>query len=157
MIVNGYEIKPRADLSRAYLSEANLSGADLSKANLSKANLSGANLYATKNIPPLLSAQLTIVAQGTLLVYKMCREGIVTLEIPTHAKRSNATTRKCRAEYAVVIDTPEHKPAKSKRNTNCIYEEGKTVRAHKWDDNRWKECSGGIHFFLTKEEAEAYK
>ena len=206
MIVNGYNIKPganlsganlsgadlsKADLSWANLSGANLSGAILSKtrlsmanlsgANLSGANLSGANLYmadlsranlsgaylsrtnlfeatlsSTKNIPTLLSAQLTIVPQGTLLVYKKCIEGIVTLKIPTHAKRSNATTRKCRAEYAVVINTPEHKPARSRFDIDFLYEEGKTVRADIWDDNRWNECSGGIHFFLTKEEAEAY-
>jgi len=30
------------------------------------------------------------------------------------------------------------------------------VRCDKWDDDRWNECSGGIHFFLTRAEAEAY-
>ena len=36
------------------------------------------------------------------------------------------------------------------------YREGTRVTCHKWDDNRWNECSGGIHFYLTKEEAEAH-
>ena len=44
MIINGYEIKPGANLSGADLSGANLRGADLSGANLRGANLSGANL-----------------------------------------------------------------------------------------------------------------
>ena len=44
MNVNGYEIKPGADLSRAHLSEANLSWANLSGANFIRANLSRANL-----------------------------------------------------------------------------------------------------------------
>jgi uncharacterized protein YjbI with pentapeptide repeats len=44
MIVNGYELKPGADLSKANLSWADLYKADLSGANLSWANLFGANL-----------------------------------------------------------------------------------------------------------------
>ena len=53
MIINGYEIKAgaylsRADLSGANLSRANLSGAYLSGANLSGAYLSGANLSGAK-------------------------------------------------------------------------------------------------------------
>jgi len=48
-VVNGYEIKPDANLNEARLSEANLKGANLSgaflrEANLENANLSGANL-----------------------------------------------------------------------------------------------------------------
>jgi hypothetical protein len=45
MIVNGYEIKPFANLSGADLRGADLSGADLSGADLSGANLSRANLF----------------------------------------------------------------------------------------------------------------
>ena len=26
----------------------------------------------------------------------------------------------------------------------------------KWDEDRWNECANGIHFFITREEAEAY-
>lgn len=44
MIIKGYAIEPRADLSEANLSGANLSYANLSYANLSEANLSEANL-----------------------------------------------------------------------------------------------------------------
>ena len=44
MVINGYDIKPFANLSGANLSGANLSGANLHGANLSGANLSGADL-----------------------------------------------------------------------------------------------------------------
>jgi hypothetical protein len=44
MLVNGYKIEPRANLSKTDLREANLSKANLREANLSKANLYGANL-----------------------------------------------------------------------------------------------------------------
>ena len=27
---------------------------------------------------------------------------------------------------------------------------------HEWDDNRWNECSGGIHFFVNRIDAENY-
>ena len=44
MVVNGYEIKPGADLRGADLEKADLEGADLRKANLRGANLYRANL-----------------------------------------------------------------------------------------------------------------
>lgn len=39
--------------------------------------------------------------------------------------------------------------------TNYIV--GKIVRPDKWDTDRWNECSHGIHFFITEEEAKAYE
>ncbi len=48
MKVNGYEIKPKADLSGADLAGADLAGARLGRANLEGANLEGANLSAAK-------------------------------------------------------------------------------------------------------------
>ena len=44
MIVNGYEIRPKADLRGADLRKANLRGADLRNANLQGADLQDANL-----------------------------------------------------------------------------------------------------------------
>ena len=46
--VNGYVIKPKADLSGADLAGADLAGARLGKANLEGANLEGANLSSAK-------------------------------------------------------------------------------------------------------------
>ncbi len=46
--VNGYKIKPKADLSWADLSGTNLAGAKLGRANLKGANLEGANLSSAK-------------------------------------------------------------------------------------------------------------
>ena len=36
------------------------------------------------------------------------------------------------------------------------YSPGATVRPDSYDDNPLVECAPGIHFFLTKEEAEAW-
>jgi hypothetical protein len=32
----------------------------------------------------------------------------------------------------------------------------KTVVCDVWGEGRWVECAGGIHFFITRAEAEAY-
>ena len=34
---------------------------------------------------------------------------------------------------------------------------GEMVEVKDFDENRWNECSTGIHFFLTREEAVKYQ
>ena len=43
--------------------------------------------------------------------------------------------------------------AEVKSDRNGIYKVGETILPDKWDDNRWEECSHGIHFFVDREEA----
>jgi hypothetical protein len=151
-----------ANLSGANLSGANLSGANLSGANPSGANLSGANLSGAKGAD-LVSAMTNIAPAGDLIVWKKCRAGLlVKLRIPAAAARSNATGRKCRAEFAEVlaIETtdgqPVGRPARSLHDFDFTYTAGDTVRPASWEPDRWQECAGGIHFFITREEAAAY-
>ncbi len=74
MIVNGYEIRPMADLSGADLSGADLSVADLSGADLSGADLYGANLRranlsgADLSGADLYGADLSRAILGTALI-----------------------------------------------------------------------------------------
>ena len=137
-------------------SRANLSGANLSWANLSGANLHGANLYGA-NLDELTSARVSIVPEcGPFFGWKKCRDGvIVQLAIGSKAKRSSSTGRKCRAEYVKVLDVVGAEVGYSQYDAKVEYRKGKVVRCDKWNDNRWEECSGGIHFFLTRAEAEA--
>jgi len=148
-----------ADLRGADLSGADLSGADLSGANLSSAYLSGADLRGAKNIPEITSAQLMVPPQkGAYTAFKKCAEGVVELLIPADAGRSSATTRKCRASKAVVVNLPDGcAEAHSLHNGAFVYLVGETVVPHEWDNCRWNECSGGIHHFITREEAEDYR
>ena len=44
----------------------------------------------------------------------------------------------------------------SQHDHKTEYKAGEIVRPDKWDDNRWEECSSGIHFFITRLEAERY-
>lgn len=108
--------------------------------------------------------------EGEFFAYKKClgskkRFGpkyIVKLLVPADAKRSSAFGKKCRCDKAKVVEIinletgRRCKRAYSAFNTNFVYEQDKEVRVDNFDDNRWIECSEGIHFFMTKEEAEDY-
>ena len=142
-----------ANLRWADLSEADLSKANLSKANLRWANLSRANLSRAVNVPTI--PETIIVPEGELIVYKKVSNGVAKLRIPTSALRSNATTRKCRASRAFVLECPEG--AHSRYDPTFKYYKGCFVEPREpFDMNRWNECGSGIHFFLTREEAENY-
>ena len=139
------------------LIRANLSKADLSRANLYRANLYRANLSGAIDIPKLIAAQLSITPKGNLVGWKKCRDKvIVKLLVPQRARRSNATGRKCRAEYVQVLKIFGAEIGISNYCINTIYRVGKEVRCDEWNEDRWQECGGGIHFFLTREEAENY-
>ena len=141
------------DLRRADLSGANLYGADLYGADLRMANLSGA-----KSIPSITNAQASILPEsGQFQGWKKCRNGVlVRVMIGKNAKRSNATGRKCRAEYVKVLEVIGAEVGISRYDNKTKYRAGKIVRCDKWNEDRWLECEGGIHFFLTRIEAEQY-
>jgi hypothetical protein len=141
-----------ANLSGAYLSGANLSGADLSRANLSGANLSGA-LHAE-----LAIAQTRILSdEGTVIGWKKCRDGvIVKLLVPEGAKRSHAFGRKCRAEWVEVLEVFGAEFGLSIYDAATVYRKGEIVRPDSFSDNWQDECAPGIHFFITRLEAENY-
>ena len=141
----------KADLRQSDLRHADLSGTNLSETNLSKANMSGAKL------DPMESDRLRILCEGDLLVWKKCRDGVlVKLLIPSDARRSNATSRKCRAEYATTLEIFGNDQGISKYDPEVVYRVGETLRCDHWEEDRWIECGGGIHFFLTRSEAEEY-
>jgi hypothetical protein len=146
-----------ADLCGANLCGANLRDAKLRGANLCGANLRDADLCGAKNIPPLQEAQTIIVPEGDLIGWKKCKDNvIVKLLIPEKAKRSNSSGRKCRAEYVKVLEVINGKVGISQQDSKTEYKVGKIVKCDKWDKDRWNECSGGIHFFITRIEAENY-
>ena len=163
----------KADLSRAIfdwanlnctdLSYANLYGADLLYANLSGANLNGAILYNVKYNENTSFLALQCPEEGSFIGYKKARGHIVKLEILSDAKRSSATTRKCRCSAAKVlsITTLDGRDdgtqfISSGRDSNFVYRVGEIVRVDDFDENRWNECSTGIHFFITRDEAVKY-
>ena len=167
-----------ADLSGADLYEAKLSGADISGANLSGANLSGAdlrgadlsgaNLRLAKNIPSY-ACRLVCPEEGSFIGFKKARttapdfrEAIVKLLITEDAKRSSATTRKCRCDKAKVISITSLDGKENFTTAYSYYDRifqytvGQTVIIDDFDEERWNECSTGVHFFITREEAVDY-
>ena len=162
----------RADLSGANLFGANLSGANLFGANLFGANLSGVNLFGAnlfganyiekaKNLfYPIACPEI-----GAFVGWKKARvktsghECIVKLEITEDAVRSSGTGRKCRCSKATVLEIQDlegivlEQVAVSDRDENFHYIPGTVVSVSDFDENRWNECSTGIHFYITREEA----
>ena len=157
-----------ANLCGADLRGANLCGADLRGANLCDANLCGADLRGAKNIDKLTWSIYTTFypmqcpEEGEYVAWKKADNKIVKLKITENAKRSSATSRKCRASEALVLDIQsidgvEHfEFVSSDRDKNFIYRIGEIVRVDDFDEDRWNECSTGIHHFITREEAVKY-
>ena len=135
-----------ADLGGASLSGANLRGADLRGASLSGASLSPADLR-------LLLSQRTIVPEGNLIGWKKLQGGVICkLRVPEDATRVGGLVgRKCRAAFADVLEGE----GKAKYD-GLQYTTGKRVLPDNFDPNPLVECSYGIHFFITRQEAEAY-
>ena len=155
-----------ADLSMANLSMANLSMADLSEANLSETNLRYANLrYAdlryAKNIPYI---PLECPSEGAFVGWKKVNNVLIKLEIPADAKRSSATTNKCRCDKAKVlgfydslgVNELDITELVNDKYEECKYVKGEMVYPDSFDEDRWNECSHGIHFFINKQDAINY-
>ena len=157
-----------ADLSGADLSFANLRGADLSGANLFGANLSNANLSCASMDQMIWDIHtvfypLQCPDSGSYIGYKKASGLVVELEIPADARRSSATSRKCRASKAKVLSitdingNPAGGQVKSNYDPDFVYTIGETVEVSDFDDDRWNECSTGIHHFITRAEAVIYE
>ena len=143
-----------ANLSGAYLSDANLSGANLSGAYLRGAHLSGAYLRDAKGAD-LAIAMTRITPEGSIIGWKKCRGGvIVKLRIPEDAKRSHAFGRKCRAQFADVLEVIGGEVGISMHDGKTEYRTGQRVTPDSFDEDWTDECSNGVHFYLTKLEAE---
>lgn len=104
--------------------------------------------------------------EGEFIAYKVAKysygKALIKLLIPKDALRSSATTRKCRCNKARVLEITslqngkKLKYARSFFNNNFQYDLGEMVEVKDFDTNRWDECSNGIHFFITKQEAINY-
>ena len=149
-----------ANLCGANLHGADLCGADLHRADLCGADLCGADLRGATNIPFI---PMTCPDTGTFVAWKKANGYIVKLEIPEDARRSSATGRECRCDKAKVIEIQEldGSPSElteiaSRYDRNFVYRVGEIAEEPKYDENRWKECAPGIHFFINRQEAVDY-
>ena len=148
-----------ANLGGADLRDADLGGANLGGAYLRGANLGGASLGGAKNIPFI---PLSCPSDGEFIGWKRVGKKLIKLLIPSDARRSSATSNKCRCDKAKVLEITDldgSNPIQSIINHNYVetqYVVGEMVYPDSFDENRWYECSNGIHFFINKQEAINY-
>lgn len=141
-------IKNSADLRRADLRRADLRRADLRRADANESTC-------------MFFPQCPV--EGSFIDWKKANGIIVKLRITESAKRSSATSLKCRCSEAKVLDIQNIdgssagiKTVSSDRYKDFKYTIGETVKVDDFDEDRWNECSTGIHFFISREAAIQY-
>ena len=165
-----------ASLINAYLSHSNLTKADFQGANLCWADLRSCVFYDTslrdcsfmysnfrgsKYVPYI---PLQCPSDGAFVGWKKVNNVLIKLEIPADAKRSSATTNKCRCDKAKVLGFYDSLGVNELNITElandkyekCKYVKGEMVYPDFFDEDRWNECSHGIHFFVNKQDAINY-
>ena len=159
-----------ADLNKAILDGADLQYTDLRNANLSEANISGTNLRGADlrgaNLENIYYDNSTLFytsscpEKGSFIGFKKCGKYIVELRITENAKRCSATSRKCRCSEAEVLSitnidgtSADISSVSSNFDPNFVYKIGEIVHVDDFDEDRWNECSSGIHFFIIRDEA----
>lgn len=151
-----------ANLSDTGLNYADLRYADLRGADLTDAYLRDSNLDNIKTNMYTIGYHLACPEEGSFIGYKKAGNCIVKLLILEDSKRSSATSLKCRCSKAKVLDIEDMKTGfkvvevRSKYDSSFIYKVGEIVSVDDFDEDRWNECSTGIHFFMNKENAINY-
>lgn len=163
-----------ANLYGANLTHADLFGANLYEANLYESNLSEAMLYGANLSQANLSKDqinkyfpICCPEHGSFIGWKKAGSGkyIIKLEIQEEAKRSSAYGRKCRCSSAKVLAIENLDGSCAKDITQVVsnydqaflYKLGQIVSVDNFDEDRRNECSTGIHFFITRQEAVDYE
>jgi len=141
-----------ADLQYANLQYADLRRADLRGADLWNVNLWGADLQSCQLNGAILPHFQVCPTEGEFIAWKTVKGGAIKLLIPADARRtSSLVSRKCRAEYIKVLE------GSGVSMGGIRYVEGKTYCPVSYNDDIRLEDANGIHFFITKKEAEAGK
>lgn len=149
---------------------SNLRGVQFRHTNLSGASLSGATTIRTNFSEAILEdtrmdyIPFACPSDGSFVAWKKVNKKLIKLQIPEDARRCSATSTKCRADKALVLAIYESDGVTESIETevvnnnyaSCVYKIGEMVYPDRFDDNRWNECSHGIHFFTNKREAINY-
>lgn len=132
-------------------------------ANLCGASLCGADLRDADLRDASLKYPIACPEKGAFIGFKKASGKIVELLITEDSKRSSATSRKCRCSKAKVLSITNYDGTDadvnfvaSDRDSKFIYTVGEYVEVPEFNDDRWTECTSGIHFFITRQEAIDY-
>jgi len=153
-----------SDFSYSNFRDSDFRGSDFSYSNFRDSDFRGSviNEYSfglTINCPE----------EGSFIGYKKAQNLIVVIEIQADSKRSSATTYKCRASKIKVLrienlDNTLSKLTEVESDYNnylsddqkIAYRIGEIIEIKNFDENRFNECSSGIHFFINRKMAVCY-
>ena len=100
--------------------------------------------------------------KGSFIGYKKAGKCIVELLILDDSKRVSATTTRCRADKARVLEIRDIETNAlvdevcSDYDSNFVYKTGEIIYVKDFDNDRWNTFTTGIHFFISKDEAMNY-
>jgi len=138
----------------ANFTEADVTGTDFSGCELCENSFKGATGF---------HPHMRCPEEGSFIAWKKCRDNhIVKLLIPENAQRTGAIVYCCRASEAVVLDIRDEDNEPCEAAVSCadgdfIYRTGETVYPKEAFDSHLLADGSGIHFFLTRTEAEQFK
>ena len=167
------------DLSYSNLCSTILCGADCRKTKFTGCNTNHGTIFDYSDLRGAVDVPFVPLAcpsEGEFIGWKRVGNYLVKLKITEDAKRSSATSRKCRCDKALVLgiynilDLSEATVNElnvgarglimgytfSLITTPITYKAGEMVYADSFDEDRWNGCSHGIHFFLDMGEACRY-
>jgi hypothetical protein len=152
--LNGDDDGVRADFSGRDLRDCDLTWCDLTGADFRWADLRGADFIEANLTGADLPHFGVCPEEGDFIGWKKLRGDVICkLLIPAEAKRTSClTARKCRAEFVKVIEGEGF----SLHYRRLKYSPGQTVRPDSYNDDIRLDCANGIHFFITRREAEEW-
>ena len=140
-------------------------------------DLSGANIYASV-LEDAVNQDKVIIDDDTqwyrmrcpeygkpFIAWKCCTDlRVVMMLVPADAKRCMATMETGRVSKVKVLkitsidESENYTWAQSTVDADFYYEVGKWLEpANGFQEDRWKDSSPGIHFFLDREQCVAYQ
>ena len=140
-------------------------------------DLSGANIYASV-LEDALNQDKVIIDDDAMWYKRRCREfgkqfiawkcctdlRVVMMLVPADAKRCMATMETGRVSKVKVLkitsidETENYTWAQSTVDPDFYYEVGKWLEpANGFQEDRWKDSSPGIHFFLDRQQCVDYQ
>ncbi|MBQ3290990.1 MAG: pentapeptide repeat-containing protein [Mogibacterium sp.] len=139
-------------------------------------DLSGANIYASV-LEDAINQDKVIIdddtkwykmrcpEEGPFIAWKCCTDlRVVMMLVPADAKRCMATMETGRVSKVKVLkitnidETENYTWAQSTVDSDFYYEVGKWLEpANGFQEDRWKDSSPGIHFFLDRQQCVDYQ
>ncbi len=160
------------DIDYAHFENANLTGADLrwtknsywayfQEADMKETEIEGSpiNDEAVEGAKNLF-IPMVCPEEGSFIAWKKCRDGkVAKIMVPENALRTGGSRYTCRASEILILDIFDGKnscdEAISIRDKDKIYHKGEHVIDEELFDSSLLHSGTGIHFFITRAEAES--